>query len=130
MTADYSYDALGSVRRSTISSMIEASLEGTDGHSKVAALALSDLGIEADGAWLRVAVHSPKLSKLLKDTPWSGDGWSRHLINLPGAQEGKRRTFRGLSRRRTVEVPMALVIHNNSNTIYEVELPLESDKPW
>jgi len=124
MTSDHAYDANGMARRSTIAAMVEmvARTEDTAG-SAAAASGLSDLGIEVDGGFLRIASTSPKLSKILRDTPWSGDGWSRHLITLPGAREGKRRAFRGLSRRRTVEVPIDLALGRNEPD--EVELPLE-----
>lgn len=110
LTADHSYDALGVARRSTIAALIETVVDGDETYRNIASLAMSDLGIEVDGEWLRIASSSPKLSKLLRDTPWSGDGWNRHLVTLPGAQEGRRRSFRGLSRRRTVEIPLGIIM--------------------
>jgi len=124
MTSDHGYDANGFARRSTIAAMIELASKSEDMvGSAAAASGLSDLGIEVGDGMVRIASTSPKLSKLLRDTPWSGDGWSRHLITLPGAREGKRRAFRGLSRRRTVEVPIDLALGKNEPD--EVELPLE-----
>ncbi len=124
MTSDHGYDANGFARRSTIAAMIELASKSEDmAGSAAAASGLSDLGIEVGDGIVRIASTSPKLSKLLRDTPWSGDGWSRHLITLPGAREGKRRAFRGLSRRRTVEVPIDLALGQNEPD--EVELPLE-----
>lgn len=124
MTSDHSYDANGLARRATVAASVQMVAQGEDTMAREAAAAgLSDLGIEVDGDFVRVAVTSPKLSKMLRDTPWAGDGWSRHLIALPGAREGKRRAFRGLSRRRTVEVPLDLALGRNEPD--EVELPLE-----
>ncbi len=126
LTADHSYDALGSARRSTIAALIETVVEGEETYQRIAGMALSDLGIEVDGEWVRIASSSPKLSKLLKETPWAGDGWNRHLLTLPGAQEGRRRAFRGLSRRRTVEVPLGLVMDRTE----PVNIPHDEEVPW
>ena len=126
MTSDHSYDANGMARRATVAAMIQMVKNDTEaGGSHAAAAGLSDLGIEIDGDYVRIASTSPKLSKMLRDTPWSGDGWARHLIALPDAREGKRRAFRGLSRRRTVEVPIALAL--GSNQPDEIELPFDMD---
>jgi len=126
LTADHSYDALGSARRSTIAALVETVVEGEDSYQRIAGMALSDLGIEVEGEWVRIASSSPKLSKLLKDTPWAGDGWNRHLLTLPGAQEGRRRAFRGLSRRRTVEVPLSLVMDRTD----PAPIPQDVEEPW
>lgn len=124
MTSDHAYDANGIARRSTIAAMVEMVRRSEDAFAASAAAAgLSDLGIEVEGDFVRIASTSPKLSKILRDTAWAGDGWSRHLVTLPGAREGKRRAFRGLSRRRTVEVPIDLALGHNEPD--EVELPLE-----
>ena len=125
MTSDHSYDANGMARRATIAAMIQMACETMEDtvSARAAAAGLSDLGIEVEDGFVRIASTSPKLSKLLRDTPWSGDGWARHLISLPGARDGKRRAFRGLSRRRTVEVPLDLALGRNDPD--DVELPLE-----
>jgi putative DNA primase/helicase len=127
LTADHAYDAMGVARRSTVAALVEAARDGEEPHRSQAVAALSDLGMEVEGDWLRVASSSPKLAKLLRDTPWAGDGWNRHLLTLPGAQEGKRRSFRGLSRRRTVEVPLGLILDRDD----EAPAPAyEEDIPW
>ena len=123
LTADHSYDAMGVARRSTIAALVEAVVDGDETYRHVSSLALSDLGIEVDGEWLRVASSSPKLSRLLRDTPWASDGWNRHLLTLPGAKEGRRRSFRGLTRRRTVEVPLGLVIDRSEPQPNDEEIP-------
>ena len=118
------YDALG--RQGVPRAALVETGEGEDSYQRIAGMALSDLGIEVEGEWVRIASSSPKLSKLLKDTPWAGDGWNRHLLSLPGAQEGRRRAFRGLSRRRTVEVPLSLVMDRTD----PAPIPQDVEEPW
>lgn len=128
MTSDHSYDSNGAPRRATIAAMVQMARD-TDGVGQRDSIAgLSDLGIEVDGDMLRIAVTSPKLSKILRDTPWASDGWARHLMGIHGAREGKRRAFRGLSRRRTIEVPLKTALGENDPA--EVELPFGDMPDW
>jgi putative DNA primase/helicase len=124
MTSDHRYDVNGMARSATVASIIQMVKHDPDTSAAAAAAAgLSDLGIEVDHDMVRIASTSPRLKRMLINTPWSADGWARHLIALPGAREGKRRAFRGMHRRRTVEVPIDLVLGINEPE--EVELPLE-----
>lgn len=122
MTSEVNYDADGVSRRSTVAGMIETVRRGENG-APAATSGLSDLGIAVVGDMVRIAKSSPRIARLLRDTPWSGDGWGRHLASLPGAEDGARAAFRGLTRRRCVDVPIALILDGCEPS--EVDLPLE-----
>lgn len=112
-SARIQYDIDGQNRSSTIADLIEMAA-GSGTHADTAARALRNIGIDVRDGAVRIANKSPRLSDILKDTPWVV--WKTCLSRYPSATSTPPIQFATAFKQRAISIPLSAIISAHDET--------------